>query len=418
MAYAYQVFGLRTSFVTGWFLAFVWISATSFEAISAGWIAGILFPPLRGSVMYAVHGTPVLSGTIVIALAGTVFLTILNYRGMKSSGRFQDVFTWTKIAISVLLVAAGIVWGRASNLEPLVAPGALGSNKLAGILAVFVTAPFWLAGFNTIAQVIEEKKPETSYQKVAASLLLSIAAACAFYALLILSASMALPWRQITTFEFPALGAFAAALHSELGAKVVLLSGLLGLLATWNAVFVAGSRIVFALGRARMIRPEFGHVHPLYGSPGYSVVFVGVISGLGILFGRGLLSPTVNMDSSCFVLLYFLVALALIRLRMIEPDRVRPYRLPGGYGTAIVAAVATLCMFAESLYIPFDVSGHKIPLEWVLFLAWGALGSLFWVLSRSTRDKLSESERHRLVLGSEEVAILARSEIDRERDLL
>ena len=42
VAYAYEIFGLRASFVTGWFLVLVWLSAASFEALSAGWIATVL----------------------------------------------------------------------------------------------------------------------------------------------------------------------------------------------------------------------------------------------------------------------------------------------------------------------------------------------------------------------------------------
>src|ERR1051326_508641 len=44
IAYAYEIFGLRTSFVTGWFLALVYVATATFEAISAGWIAAVLFP--------------------------------------------------------------------------------------------------------------------------------------------------------------------------------------------------------------------------------------------------------------------------------------------------------------------------------------------------------------------------------------
>src|SRR5438094_1033710 len=297
VAYAYEVFGLRSSFVTGWFLALVYISATAFEAISAGWIAGILFPPLRGTVLYTVRGAPVTSGGLAISLGGTIFFTILNYRGMKGSGRFQDIFTWAKISISVVLATAGTLWGSTQNLKPLFPENHAHTNSFTGILSVLVTAPFWLAGFNTVIQVMPEKKEQTSYRRVAFALISSIALAAVFYALLILSCSMAMPWVQITRLEFPAIGAFEAALHSSFWAKIVVLSALLGLLATWNSIFVAASRVVYTLGRAHMIHPFFGKVHPRFGVPTVSTLFIGAVSGGGILLGRSSLVPIVNMDS-------------------------------------------------------------------------------------------------------------------------
>jgi basic amino acid/polyamine antiporter, APA family len=399
LAYAYEAFGLRTSFVTGWFLALVWVSAASFEAISAGRIAGILFPSLARHNLYSVHGSPVSSGTLAMGLAGTVFLTVMNYVGMKWSVRFQDVFTWSKIVISGALILAGIVWGSVDNLEPLISPPAHGSDKWSGVLAVFVAAPFWLAGFNSLAQVIEEKQQNTSYSRVAWALLLSIAAAATFYALLILACSMAVPWRHIVSLEFPALGAFTAALHSNLGARLVLFSGLLGLFATWNATIVAGSRVLFAMARAHLVHRWFSEVHPMYRSPGNSVIFVGLVSGIGIFLGRGVTVPIVNMDSSCLVFLYIVVSVAMIRLRILQPERKRPYRVRYGYLVGLLSLGATCVMLAESLYLPFVTNARTIPAEWISFLTWAILGCGFWLASSSTRKKLNEGARRRIILG-------------------
>ena len=398
MAYAYEAFGLRASFLTGWFLALIWISATAFEALSAGWIASILFPALSGRALYIVRGTPVLSGTLAFSLAGTMLLAVLNYRGMESSARFQSFVTWTKIAISMTLAVAGILWGKTENLQPLVASPA-GAPKFAGVLAVFVTAPFWYAGFNSVAQVIEEKRPDTTYSRVVCALLASIAGAALFYTLLILACSMAVPWQRIVPLEFPAAGAFKAALRSEFGAKIVLLSGLIGLLATWNACFVAGSRLLFALGRAHMIDRRFGYVHPSYRSPSNAVVFVTAVSALGVFLGRGVISPIVSMDSNCFIFLYMVVSIAMLRLRLTRPELNRPYRAPYGYLVASFSLAATCFMLIESLYLPFANNSREIPAEWFTFLGWALLGCVFWLSSTSARNSLDESERRQVILA-------------------
>ena len=50
VAYAYEIFGIKPSYAIGWLLCLAYIAVTSFEAISIGWILGILFPGTRGRV--------------------------------------------------------------------------------------------------------------------------------------------------------------------------------------------------------------------------------------------------------------------------------------------------------------------------------------------------------------------------------
>jgi APA family basic amino acid/polyamine antiporter len=249
--------------------------------------------------------------------------------------------------------------------------------------------------------VIEEKTPETSHRQIATMLLLSVAMASLFYCSLVLSCSMAMARKDLLELEFPAAGAFAASSNSDLWAKIVLISGLLGVFATWNSFLIASSRTFFALGRARLIHASFARIHPVFGCPVKSIIFVGALSGAGVFLGRGGITPIVNMVSGCIVLVYFIVALAIIQLRRTQPDRPRPYRIPGGLVVPVLAALASLCMLVESFYLPYANRNGKIPLEWILFAGWTFLGVLFWCLAGKVRAEVSESRRRALILGEE-----------------
>ena len=249
---------------------------------------------------------------------------------------------------------------------------------------------------------MEERAPGTSHEGIVMALLASIAAAAAFYALLILSAAMAMPWEKVTKLPFPAIGAFAAALHSDIGARAVLLAGLVGLLATWNALFIAASRLLYALARAGMIRHEFAQVGVRSGVPIVSVIGVGLLSGAGVFLGRSALLPIISVDAGCFMLIYALVAYAVIRMRRLEPDRHRPYRMPGGAITATGALVATLSMFIESMYLAWEGRVTSVPIEWQILLGWMMLGLLSWALAAPTRAAVTQAEQRRLIMGSTE----------------
>ncbi len=47
VAYLYEMYGVRTSFFAGWFLALNYIALTAFEAISVGWILSAMYPGIR-----------------------------------------------------------------------------------------------------------------------------------------------------------------------------------------------------------------------------------------------------------------------------------------------------------------------------------------------------------------------------------
>jgi amino acid transporter len=400
VAYAYELYGVKTCFATGWFLALAYISVTAFEAISVGWIASVLFPGIKGATLYASRGEPVQLGSLLLGLGGMVVLSWLNYRGARSAAIFQDLLTYGLIILSAAFISAGIVWGQAANLEPLFQRSEAGP-AWRGVLSVLVTAPFWYAGFNVIPQVMEERAPKTSLRLAGRMILLAIGIAALFYSLVILACSMTMPWERLLALELPAAGAFEAAFDSPALAKVVLLAALLGLVTTWNTVFISASRVLFALGRARVISAALARVHSDFGSPTTAVLFVGGVASGGVFLGRSAIIPIVNLAGTCLAFAFFLTCLGVIRMRRKRPELPRPYRVPGGSATATLATVGALLMVCFSLYQPYLNGQGIFPLEWMLLLVWAVLGALFWALAHKVRRMVNESERRKLILGVE-----------------
>jgi len=145
LAYAYAVFGAKTCFAVGWFLALGFVVTTIFEALTSVWLIGSLLPGALGPVLYHAFGEPMRPGGLAIGLGGTVIITALNYFGVRQAVTTQDILTYTKIAIAVLLVACGLFAGHVSNLRPLFQYDAAG-GAWRGIAAVLLTVPFWLSG--------------------------------------------------------------------------------------------------------------------------------------------------------------------------------------------------------------------------------------------------------------------------------
>ena len=398
IAYTYEIFGVKASFLSGWLLVLNFTAFISFEAISAGWVMETLLPCFKGTRLYTIRGEPVNLGGLLLALVGTLFLAFLNYRGIKSAVIFQEIFTYGLILFSLIFIFAGIFWGKLSHLQPLFSRHEF-LPLLGGVVAVFVTAPIFLAGFNVIPQVMEEKAEGTPTRLVGRVIILSLLGALFFYLLVILSSSMSMPWKKIINFELPAAAAFEAAFHSPLIAKIVLFAALCGIVTTWNTVFIAASRALFSLGRGRIIPSIFGIVHPRFGSPFIAVFFSGAVAFLGIFLGRKAIIPIVNVGATCVTFAYFLVCLGIIKMRRLHPQKPRPYRMPGGAFVAAIGGGISLLTFFLTLYQPYANSKGEFPLEWAFLLGWLALGAIFWSLAHKIRTQITERERRLLILG-------------------
>jgi APA family basic amino acid/polyamine antiporter len=403
VAYTYEIFGVRTCFATGWFLALGYLSTTVFEAVSVAWVASALAPGIQGPVIYSFNGSPVYLGSLLLGLGGMILITLLNYRGISPAARLQNALTYSKIMLIILIFVVGLGWGKLSHLEPLFRRDGRGSIW-PGMLSVFLTVPFWMSGFNTVAQVMEEKAQRTSLKLVGSMIVLSIVAATFFYCLIILASSMTMPWENLLKLDLPAARGFEVAYRSPLLSRSVLLVALFGNITVWNSVFLSSTRVLFALGRAQIISKRFGVIQASSHVPGKAILFMGTVGCLGVFSGKGAILPVVNVASSCYALSYLMVCLGVIAKRRQHKVRAA-YEVPGGIITAVAATVTSAFILFLSFYQPFVEKGRSIPVEWWLIILWAGLGTMFWFLARGLRQGVTEGERRAIILETDQSAL-------------
>src|SRR6266581_7621209 len=91
-AYTAQVFPPMVSYFTGWMMLLAYFIVCPWEAVAVGRVAAYLFPSLNSFELYRVAEQPVFLPRLLIGLALTGLLTLLNYRGIRLSATFQN---WT-----------------------------------------------------------------------------------------------------------------------------------------------------------------------------------------------------------------------------------------------------------------------------------------------------------------------------------
>ncbi|MCG8604770.1 APC family permease, partial [bacterium] len=310
VAYTYKAYGRDKAFLIGWFLMFGYLSVSAFEAVSIGKVISFLAPAIDRMPLYEIAGSTVYGSHLLLALLFTAFITAINYFGVAIATRIQILLTFLLLTATAIFVVAGISHGELRNLTSEASTAS--TFSISGLLAVFVTAPFWFVGFDIIPQAAEEKKDRSPIKRLGLYLALSIIGSAVFYCVVILSAAMTLPWQSLIPADLPTARAFESAFESPVLVNLVLTAGLIGLLTSWNGFFLAGSRVMFALGRGRIIHATFGTTHPRYQTPDKAILFSGIVTFASALLGHGAMLAFVNVGSFCIAVAFFGVTLSFL----------------------------------------------------------------------------------------------------------
>lgn len=397
VAYSYLAFGTFKAFVVGWCLAFGYIAISGFEAISIAKVLGYLVPALDRGLLYEVGGSPVYGSHLLLALGCTALITGLHYRGVAWAAAVQR---WMLVGFALtcgVFIVAGLALGSWENVGEFLPRDGDWSGFSKGFLVVVVTVPFWFVGFDTIPQAAEEAAASVRPRQLAILIVSSIIAATGFYVLVVLSVAMVVPGEVLAGAALPAAHAFEAAFGSPIVANAVLVAAVLGLLTSWNGFFLAGSRVIFALGRGRIISSWFGETHPRFGTPHRAVLLTGALTLLAPLLGRDSLLAIVNAGSFFIAVAFLGVSLAVIRLRREHGALDRPFRLRGGLLIPRLAVVGSAGIIAALLF-PGSPAALAWPTEILILLVFSGVGLAFWFGGGRSRRATEESTRAFLIL--------------------
>lgn len=168
---------------------------------------------------------------------------------------------------------------------------------------------------------------------------------------------------------------------------LLVIGGVLGIMSSWNAFLIGGSRLLYAMSKTHMLPAFLGKLHPVHKTPINAILFIGGLATLAPLFGRKMLVWIVTAGGFGVVIAYTLVAVSFLVLRYREPEMVRPFRIPQGKIVGMIAIVLGLGLFV--LYLP-GMPAALSGLEWSIFLGWTALGIVFFAYESMKNPGMSK----------------------------
>jgi APA family basic amino acid/polyamine antiporter len=283
------------------------------------------------------------------AVAAAVFISILNYLGVKKAGEFQLFFTMLKVAIILGIVIACFsspqgAWSHFSG----VFNGAKGG--ITGFMAALVAALWAYDGWNDLNMVAGEVR--NPGRNIPIALIAGVGIVGALYVLVNAGVQYVLPASAIAASPRPASDAVALVIGAA-GASVVSAGMALSMLVTLNGTTMSGARVPYALARDGYFYKALAEVHPRFHTPSVALGAQCLLASLLLLLGgnfRQLFSLAIFAEW----LFYMITSSTIFVFRRREPDAPRPYRV---WGYPVVPALFVL---ASSLLLYYTFTGNLV----------------------------------------------------------
>jgi basic amino acid/polyamine antiporter, APA family len=321
-SFARRAFNEAWSFFAAWAQMLNYIITCAISAYFVPHYLGVFWEPLGEA-----------PADIIVGIAVVALLAVLNVVGVEEAAGLNIFLAVADFLTQVLLVIVGLFL--------VFSPDTLINNIELGTFPTWsdflIAIPVGMVaytGIETISNLAEEARDfGTTIPRAMGGVVIAVFAIYAFLPAVALSAMPVENGETALAGEFagdPILGVVEnmnlGVLQHPAEIYVGVLAATILFIAT-NAGLIGVSRLTYSMGQYRQLPDSLRQLHPRFRTPYIAIGVFGLVACLTILPGQADFLGTVYAFGA---MLSFTVAhLAVIRLRITEPDRERPFRGPG-----------------------------------------------------------------------------------------
>jgi APA family basic amino acid/polyamine antiporter len=397
-SFARRAFNGPIGFLVGWVQLLNYTATVSISAYFAISYLGVfnIFRELKENELWHVGATVVL----------IVFLMVVNVIGIQESSALNLVLAMADLVTQFALVILGIF--LLLRIDVVIKNVHLGlaptwGNFLASISIAMVT----YTGIETISNMSEEARdpgrtvPRATFWVIAAVLFVSLFLPTIGMSVFpVYQDSATQQWTTDLATKWkndPVAGIVTG--FAQVSTTLAFWSGIwVGILAftilviATNAGLIGISRLSYSLGGADLLPRTFARLHPRYKTPYLSIIIFGLAAALLVLPGIFVQGKEIDLLGSIYALAatfaFCSAHLSVMRLRFIEPNLYRPYRMPWNikFGRdsipviSLVGALAIGTVFTQLL-------SQNISNSTYIWLGWLMLGVITFVIYRRYRKQ-------------------------------
>ncbi|MEK6408671.1 MAG: amino acid permease [Acidobacteriota bacterium] len=326
-----------------------------------------------------IFGKPIIFNVLAVAIVALV--TIVLIWGIRESARFNAVMVGIKILVLTFFIVVGFTYVQPANWTPFSPTGFAGIS--AGAAIVF----FAYIGFDAVSTVAEEtRNPRRNLPiGIIASLIICTVfyavVACVFTGLISypeLKAKLATEQAEPLTMALQHVG---QQFNTDLGwaVGIVAFGSVIAHTAVLLVFQLGQPRIFFSMARDGLLPKVFYKVHPRFRTPHISTILTGVF--VASFAAVASIDEMVDLTNIGTLFAFILVCAGIIVLRVKDPERHRPFRVPFGLVIPVLGIISCLYLI---YFLP--------PTSWLRFAAWLNLGFVIYVGYGAVHSRLTGRE--------------------------
>ncbi|MCK6103171.1 MULTISPECIES: amino acid permease [unclassified Brevundimonas] len=388
--YTYAVMGELLAWMVGWALILEYAVAAS--AVSVGW-SGYFIGLLQSwgvTLPQAIAVGPYAGGMMNLpALLIALVITGLLMIGTSESARVNAVLVAIKVTALTVFIVLTVPVLKGANFTPFTPNGWFGDGHGAGLGVVGAAASIFFAyvGFDAVSTAAEETK--NPQRNVPIGLIASLGICTIFYLLVAAGAIGAVGAQPLLGPNGEVLHAGSSALAAQCSTfssmqeplvcsrealahvlrvvgheRIGDLIGIAAFLALPSVILImlfGQTRIFFVMARDGLLPGFLATIHPKWKTPHVVTMITGAAVAVFAAFLP--VGQLADISNSGTLFAFFMVAIAVMILRVTQPNRHRPFKTPLVWIIAPLAVLGTLGLF------------FNLPTESKLVLPiWGAIG--------------------------------------------
>jgi len=321
-------------------------------------------------------GVPIVFNLLAVSIVALI--TIILIWGIRESARFNAVMVGIKIVVLTFFIIVGFTYVQPANWTPFAPKGFAGIS--AGAAIVF----FAYIGFDAVSTVAEETK--NPQRNLPIGIIASLIICTIFYAVVAIVFTGLVPFPELQT-KLPselaesltmALRHVEGQQHIDLGWAIrwVAFGSVIAHTAVLLVFQLGQPRIFFSMARDGLLPKIFYKVHPRFRTPHISTILTGVF--VAVFAAVASIDEMVDLTNIGTLFAFILVCAGIIVLRVREPERHRPFRVPFGMIIPILGIISCLYLI---YYLP--------PTSWLRFAAWLNFGFVIYVGYGAVNSRLT-----------------------------
>lgn len=380
-AYAYGTIGEIFAWFIGWNLVLEYMMGATTVAVAWSGYFNKLLHLFNINLPENLVNDPVTFGGTAFNLPAfliTWVITAILVKGIKEAASTNNIIVVVKIAVVLFVIFVGSFYVNTDNWHPFIPAEVTDADGtvhfgVGGVLTAATIVFFAYIGFDAVStQAGEAINPK---KDVPFAIIASLVICTILYIAVSLVLTGMVPYNELD-LKAPVASAFSGA-GINWATYLITIAATAGLMSVMLVMMLGQTRIFLGMAKDGLLpRKLFGALHPKFKTPYKSTILVGFIVSL-----VAALTPIDRVSEMCSMgtlLAFSMVCIAVLVLRIKQPDLERPYKTPWIYFVAPMGALFNFFLMTQ-------VRENT----WYAFLIWGSIGILVYFLYSRKRSNLN-----------------------------